>query len=161
MWFCIHFLPIDPFEMIHTGPDCLRQVYKLMITSIAPLLIYHNKCQGPAWGPLKLPLNWETLFHTKYYPGGCSTLPVWVGCSLEVEGGGVFRSGGSVGLLLWANRMAANWINTLTSSEQWRSERKEGKECSTPARLVSSAAGEMKARPLKMYHDALWTCLVC
>lgn len=24
--------------------------------------------------------------------------------------------------------MAANWINTLTSSEQWRSERKEGRK---------------------------------
>lgn len=57
--FHIHFLPVDPFETVRTGPVCLRQVYELMITSIAPLLIYHIECQGPARGLLKVPLNRE------------------------------------------------------------------------------------------------------
>lgn len=130
------------------SPLCSCQAYELMMRRSAPLLIYYIKCQDPARGLLKLPLNRDTLLHTKYHPRGCKH------CLCECPS--VLRGGVSQGgQLLWANRTAANWINTLTSSEQWRSERKEGrgKKCSLLGRLVSFAAGRMKARWLKMYKD--------
>lgn len=53
--------------------------------------------------------------------------------------------------------MAANWIITLTSSEQWRSERKEGrgKKCGLLGQLVPCTLGRMKARLLKMQKDVM------
>lgn len=125
----------------------------------APLLIYYNKCQNPARGCLSSPFT-ETLSHTQNTTQEAVVLSV-TGCvcvrALPMAEGGELKS-----WLLWANWTAANWIITLTSSEQWRSERKEGrgKKCSLLGWLVSCTVGMMKARVLKMYKDVLMTCFV-